>query len=394
MYDHFTTEFVGLPELSIVSYEQIDSNQHVIDVFPQHINVNCPWCEQPTHTHEIHHRLLRHRFVPRFGTVFLRVPVIRRQCNVCHKTFSLRYQGIPERGRATVVYQQMAVQMCKGRDLLSVSRELDLPYTTLERWFYKLAPNHLPSPETATPPNIVCLDEFAVRKGHRYAINLMDHQSGHIWIIGMGRSRTNVKQTLQAWPFSQPPSVVVTDLAPGMAETVKNVWPQTKIVADKFHVIQLFSMSLESARKQSQCRSKHIKGRKEQRLIHSPVERLKPHEQEELKQWLLKDNRLRELHESLQQMRYVYAAETKEEGIKRLQDWLRDSLIHHNPVIQRIGKTIAVWRESIESYFEHRVTNAPIEGTHNKIKVIKRRAYGYRNIEHFLIRIRLECKSA
>ncbi|RNB46902.1 ISL3 family transposase, partial [Brevibacillus agri] len=44
--------------------------------------------------------------------------------------------------------------------------------------------------------------------------------------------------------------------------------------------------------------------------------------------------------------------------------------------------------------FSFRVTNAPIEGTHNKVKVIKRRAYGYRNIERFKIRIRLECKPA
>ena len=394
MYDHFTTEFVGLPDFSIVSYQQMKPNQHVIDVFPHHINISCPRCEQPTHTHEIHHRLLRHRFVPGFGTVFVRVPVIRRQCGTCHRTCSLRYRDIPERGKATCAYQQMAVQMCKGRDLLSVARELQLPYTTLERWFYKRAPSMLPNPKTSDTPNIVCLDEFAVRKGHRYAVNLMDHQSGHIWTIGMGRSRWNVQQALQAWPFTQPPSVVVTDLAPGMAETVKKVWPHAQIVADKFHVIQLFGKALEVARKHSQHRSKQSKGRHDQRLIHVPDEQLKPHEKQELQQWLLKDKRLRELHESLQQMRCVYDAQTSEEGTKRLHEWLQVALIHENPVLQRIGKTIAIWRESIESYFEHRVTNAPIEGTHNKVKVIKRRAYGYRNIERFLIRIRLECKSA
>ncbi|WNQ12206.1 transposase [Paenibacillus aurantius] len=52
------------------------------------------------------------------------------------------------------------------------------------------------------------------------------------------------------------------------------------------------------------------------------------------------------------------------------------------------------WRAEIESYFQYRVSNAPMEGTNNKIKVLKRRAYGYSSMRHFETRIRMECKSA
>ncbi len=93
-------------------------------------------------------------------------------------------------------------------------------------------------------------------------------------------------------------------------------------------------------------------------------------------------------------MRTVYAAHTEESGKEALQQWIAEHLTSPTAAIRSIAKTVVQWRESIQNYFSFRVTNAPIEGTHNKVKVIKRRAYGYRNIERFKIRIRLECKPA
>lgn len=104
---------------------------------------------------------------------------------------------------------------------------------------------------------MVCLDEFALQKGHTYGVNLMDAQSGHIWQVTEGRSREQVRNALEQWPFAMAPQVVVTDLAPGMAETVRQVWKNTLVVADKFHVIQLFSKSLEAARKRNYARGTH-----------------------------------------------------------------------------------------------------------------------------------------
>ncbi len=47
------------------------------------------------------------------------------------------------------------------------------------------------------------------------------------------------------------------------------------------------------------------------------------------------------------------------------------------------------WREEILNYFDHRYTNGFVEGKNNRIKVIKRIAYGYRNTENFRQRIML-----
>ncbi|MBG9568057.1 transposase, partial [Brevibacillus agri] len=153
--------------------------------------------------------------------------------------------------------------------MLSVAKQLSAAYSTLERWYYQLAPQRLAQPKEHEAPEVVCLDEFALQKGHKYGVNLMDAQTGHIWQVTEGRSREQVRNALQQWPFRKAPHVVVTDLAPGMAETVRQVWKHTLVVADKFHVIQLFSKALEATRKRTHARGTHRRGRHEQRLLHT-----------------------------------------------------------------------------------------------------------------------------
>ncbi|MGG1254339.1 transposase family protein, partial [Brevibacillus agri] len=60
----------------------------------------------------------------------------------------------------TSAFQEMAVDMCRSRDLLSVAKQLSVAYSTLERWYYQLAPQRLAQPKEHEAPEGVCLDEF------------------------------------------------------------------------------------------------------------------------------------------------------------------------------------------------------------------------------------------
>lgn len=395
LYSDFTTEFIGLPHFFITSWEKHDEKDYLIHLTPVEEVHLCPLCERISTNHSRSvYRVLRHRYVPGWATVFVRIPIFRQRCTHCSLTWTVEWDGIPPRSIATASYKQMCVQHCFQRDIKSTAKELGLPYTTLERWYYEIAPAVLPDPETNEAPKVVCLDEFAILKGHKYGLNLMDHDTGHVWKVSKGRSRNEIQSALNAWPFNQPPQVVVTDLAPGMAETVAQVWKDSTIVVDKFHVIQLFSTSLEVRRKLSDFRGSHRKGRHEQRLLHKDPTLLKDEEKIELHKWLNQDADLERLYHALQQFRHMYRATTLQAGIDLLDQWIQQHRFSPTGALRRIAKTIIQWRKQIEAYFIYRVTNAPIEGTHNKIKVLKRRAYGYRNIERFTMRIRLECKPA
>ena len=76
---------------------------------------------------------------------------------------------------------------------------------------------------------------------------------------------------------------------------------------------------------------------------------------------------------------------------------LLDQLIKRNNLpsaMQRVKRTLAKHRQEIIASFYILLTNGPIEGANNKIKIIKRTAYGYRNFFHFRIRLLISLKTS
>ena len=57
------------------------------------------------------------------------------------------------------------------------------------------------------------------------------------------------------------------------------------------------------------------------------------------------------------------------------------------PEFKELRHTLTNWREEILNYFDYRITNGFVEGKNNRIKTIKRMAYGYRNMANFRLRI-------
>ena len=73
-----------------------------------------------------------------------------------------------------------------------------------------------------------------------------------------------------------------------------------------------------------------------------------------------------------------------EERLRSLEKTIfNDSL----PEFKELLHTLTNWREEILNYFDYRITNGFVEGKNNRIKTIKRTAYGYRNLNNFRLRI-------
>ena len=57
------------------------------------------------------------------------------------------------------------------------------------------------------------------------------------------------------------------------------------------------------------------------------------------------------------------------------------------PMLGKFANTLSAHRTGILAYFDHRISTGPLEGTNNKIKTMKRQAYGYRDMEFFKLKI-------
>ena len=85
-------------------------------------------------------------------------------------------------------------------------------------------------------------------------------------------------------------------------------------------------------------------------------------------------------------MRNFYRSQTRDEAVHDLDAWLRAAWNSGLPPFRRLAGTVQSWREEILNYWPFRLTNALVEGKHNRVKTMKRRAHGYRNRRVFLLR--------
>jgi transposase len=89
--------------------------------------------------------------------------------------------------------------------------------------------------------------------------------------------------------------------------------------------------------------------------------------------------------------RSIYRANDREEAVKRLDRFLAAAERAELPAFKAFADGIRLWREELLAYFDEPTTNGYAEGVINKVKVIKRRAYGLPTFEGFRGRVLLAC---
>jgi transposase len=89
------------------------------------------------------------------------------------------------------------------------------------------------------------------------------------------------------------------------------------------------------------------------------------------------------MHEQKEKFRNIFEKiENVGDGICEILDWLPEAA----PVFPKSAQTIKRWFGEIVGYFEQGTTNSTVEGINNKLKLIKRAGYGFRNTDNFILR--------
>ncbi|AEV17699.1 Transposase [Geobacillus thermoleovorans CCB_US3_UF5] len=353
MYAQFIKELIDLPDVLIQKVRK-EGERWIFELsLPEQCPL-CPVCLKRTIKMTGKKKQWMHGYAQRIGIFWVELPVERRRCGTCGMTFSTSYPGISPRSVATDAFQQWAAQCCIGTSIQAVARMLQLPYTTVERWFYTHAPSFL---SNDIQPKAVCVDEFAFRKGHDYGVAVMDAETGEVYAIEAGKNEEAIGRALAH--VSDSVQYVVSDLAPAMKKAIQGMCPEAKHVVDDFHVIQLFTEALDRCRKSlGKEGKKHGHVRYVCRFLTQCPEKLTEEERQTVQKWQ--------------------------------NAWIHRYLFCPCSAVRAIAKALVKRTDEIISCILSPYSNGKMEGTNNKIKLMKRRGYGYRNIQRFALRVRLE----
>jgi len=254
-------------------------------------------------------------------------------------------------------------------------------------------------------PEHLCFDEFKSVKSSKGAMSFLfcDADKGQIIDIVEDRRLNSLIKYFQRYTKNARRRVklIVIDMYKPYIQLIKTLFPKAKIVMDKFHIIQLLSRSLNKTRVNIMNKDKknYNKFKRYWKLIlkdRSKVD-IKIYRkvycfkqmmcEEDIVNYLLEQNKeLRDTYELYQDLLHSIKNKDSEHFTTTL-----DRVEKVYPNISKYMKTSIKSIRENKSYIMNLMytnyTNGIIEGINNKIKVIKRIAFGYRSYYHFKLRI-------
>lgn len=352
----------------------------------------CPCCKAKTTKIKDYRTQIIKDIPIRFKTTLLSYRKRRYQCKNCGKTFYEKVDFLAKRGRKTTRVTEFIVDRLREKQSMKdIAKDANVSVNTVSRLLAPLAVSARKLPE------VLCIDEFKGNTGHyKYQVSLMDGKTRKPIDVIECRYKTHLFDYFNNFSLEQRKKVkyVVIDLWKPYQDLAKTYFPNANIVADKFHFVRYAVEAVDTIRKQVQSKlprneRKHFK--QSRKLLLSRYENLKTQKQkEELKYLLINYSEdLRKVYTEKEELLSIIRMDNSEKAIEMLNKWVVRNSDSHISCLKSCCKTYSNWIVEIRNALTVPYSNGAMEGYNNKVKTLKRIAFGFRNFTHFKARILL-----
>jgi transposase len=374
-------------------HQQFVAGSVVFKVRPKAKLIRCPQCRSRRVIRRgVSERMLRTLPIG-FKPVWLMVETPRVQCLVCGCLRRIGLGIAASRRWYTHAFERLALALTKVMTLKDVAVLLGVGWDCIK----DILKRHLARRFASAPLGklrYIAIDEISVKKGHKYLTLVMDLQSGAVVFVGDGKGAKALEPFWQKLRRTRAKiQAVATDMSSAYIGAVLDNLPGVPLVFDHFHVVKLMNEALTEIRRQLYHELHNVMERKVLKgsrwiLLKNP-ENLRPDKDEakQLQEALRLNEPLATAYYMKEDLRQIWGQESKVKAQAALDAWIRRALTSVIRPLISVGKTLAAYRFGILNWYDHRISSGPMEGTNNKIKVMKRMAYGYRDMEFFKLRI-------
>lgn len=381
-------ELIGLQDIIVNKVEQNDSEIH-IHLELERKEHSCPCCS--CRTDKIHdYRNQTVSDIPISGKcAYIHLRKRRYVCPECGKkfyennTFLPRYHRITNRMTAWIINQlrsaysfSTVAQMC-GLSVYTIIRRFDM---------LSFKNKHL--------PRSLSIDEFKGNTGNeKFQVILTNPETHEVIDILPKRTKYYLSQYFRQYSKKERKKVkfFVCDMYKPYKEICSTYFKNAVLITDKYHWIRQSLWAFENVRKRIQKelgKGKRIYFKHSRKLLLKRFDELNDEQKRQVLVMLDISADLSTAYFLKEQLyKYVVDASTKEAALKELNIWINDATESGIPEFKNAITAYTNWKESIINSCCQPITNGFTEGCNNKIKVLKRNAYGYRDFERFRKRI-------
>ncbi len=314
----------------------------------------------------------------------------RQLCRDCGANLNERIHFADGNARHTRRMASFIVSLAGFLTLLHVARFLNIGWDLVKAVFSRHLQRKLKRRKLGAV-RYIAIDEFAFRKGRKYVTIVLDLESGVVLHAARGKGADAVVPFL--WKLRRanaPVAAVAMDMSAAYQNAVRSVLPKVDIVFDPFHIMAMVSRALDETRRQAYADlngadRKVVKGSRF--LLLRNLESLKSSQIDKLTALMDANKPIYTAYLLKEDLRRFWDFSERVSAQEFLADWFERAVASDLPWFVKVAVSLINHLDGLLAYFGHRITSGPIEGINNKIKTLKRQAYGYRDMDFFLLRV-------
>lgn len=389
------TELVNLEGVKVTNYIQHEGVGIILHLSSERDEAICTRCGNLSHKIHQNHRYLV-KDLPLMGQpVYLEINRRQFKCKICNKPFSEQLDFVKARRKYTNRLANNIVGQVLENDIKSVAERNNVTPEEIETMLKDAFPqlNH----QKPIGLKRLGIDEIALIKGQgKYCAVLVDLDQGKLIEIISDRRKEKIAEVLTGWGTEVLLQIeeVSMDLWIPYKNLVEELMPNAQVVADRFHVMKQVNTELDNQRKKEKREAEKINSESDKEQILSGLKKSKyvllknednltEEQKDKLEEVKQVSPTLSKMHHLKEELRMIFQSSIDWlEALFELGNWLVSARQYY-PESQN---TMLRWFDEIIAYFDHRTTNGMVEGINNKLKLIKRSAFGFNNFDNFKIR--------
>jgi transposase len=288
--------------------------------------------------------------------------------------------------RFTLAFEDQCCWLAVNTSKKAVAELMRVTWRTVGSICKRVADEEIAARDLFAGLKRIGIDDFSYRKGHRYLTVVVDHDTGRLLWAAPGRDRKTVEQFLDLLGKERCEQIelVSCDMAESIAGAVGERCPNAIRCVDPFHVIKLATDALDEIRREvwnearragHQQEAKDLKGTRF--VLWKNPGKLTDRQEIKLAHIQQTNKPLYRAYLISQQLPDIYRV-SYEEAIVLLDAWLAWARRCRLAPFVKLAKTITEQRPGIEAAIKHGLSNARIEQVNTQLRLITRRAYGFR----------------
>jgi len=295
-----------------------------------------------------------------------------------------------QRAYQQTIYQQHLDGINRSR----LGRREKIGAATVERYFRKHLQRQFREWHPPRCPQVLGIDEhfFTRRKG--FATTLCDLKNHKIYDVVLGRSELSLEPYLQALEGKDSVRVVCMDLSVTYRAVVRKYFPKALIVADRFHVIRLINHHFLACWREIDPAGSKNRGLLS--LMRRHRHNLTPEQRVKLAAYFMDFPVLDLIYRFKQKLCYLLLKKHKNQKqcrvlLPRFLRSVQELQTAGLPQLVQLGDTLHAWSQEIVAMWRFTRNNGITEGFHNKMEMISRQAFGFRNFDNYRLRVKVLC---